>query len=61
MKFLLSLIVAMTLTLAWQSSAFADDHKGEKAMEQTKEKAMEQTKEKGAEGKKKGKEEPDCE
>lgn len=63
MKFLLTLIVALTLTLAWQSSVVADDAKGEKIMEQTKDQSMEQTKDKAAEGKNKakGKDEPDCE
>jgi hypothetical protein len=54
MKLLLSLLLALTLTLAWQTSVMADNHggDGEKKMEQAQD---------GSTTDSKKKEEPDCE
>ena len=57
MKFLLALMVALSLTFAMQSAVFADGHGSKKE-------AAEQASENAEDGKKKGKkeeEEPDCE
>ena len=56
MKVLLSLLFALTLTLAWQTSVLADSHAKGDGDQKT-----EQTKAQDADKKKKKKKEPDCE